>query len=355
MNQLLQEYVDSRGQSIAIDRAAGVIRGVKVLGLHSRNGRTYLPEALANAIGLYEGAKVNVNHGRVAPSAPRDYQDRLGAIRSVRLDPAQGLFGDLHFNPKHHLAEQLLWDAEHAPENVGLSHNVEARTSLKDGRTIVEAIAVVYSVDLVADPATTRGLFEEADCSAGHCGGEHWTPGWATSESAASRGLAPAPSRAATDGNKREPFSPAEKRGWSELTAAALRRQRPDLVEELLSEERGERRLLLAEIDRLQTAAALSLRQQLILRLLAEHGLPVVEAGGQNPLVSGRFLESLLAAPDESTVRELIAERALLVRQARQSPPFLLPGTGQPRSCDQLLVERRPSQMTSEEFVRAIT
>ena len=28
-----------------VDRQAGVIRGVKVLGLESRNSRTYLPEA----------------------------------------------------------------------------------------------------------------------------------------------------------------------------------------------------------------------------------------------------------------------------------------------------------------------
>jgi hypothetical protein len=71
-----------------------------------------------------------------------------------------GLRADLHFNPKHALAEQLMWDAEHAPENVGFSHNVEARTSHKEGKTIVEEIIRVQSVDLVADPATTRGLFE---------------------------------------------------------------------------------------------------------------------------------------------------------------------------------------------------
>jgi hypothetical protein len=46
---------------------------------------------------------------------------------------------------------------------VGLSHNVEARTSRHDGQTIVEQILRVNSVDLVADPATTRGLFESTD------------------------------------------------------------------------------------------------------------------------------------------------------------------------------------------------
>ena len=56
----------------------------------------------------------------------------------------------------------MLWDAEHAPENVGFSHNVEARTARRGEEVVVEAITRVQSVDLVADPATTRGLFEAA-------------------------------------------------------------------------------------------------------------------------------------------------------------------------------------------------
>jgi len=161
MNELLQEFCDSRGVPMRVDRQAGVIRGVKILGLQSRNGRQYLPEALAKAVPLYEGAKVNVNHPKGSPLSPRDYQDRIGVIRGAVLKPNEGLFGDLHFNPKHVLAEQLAWDAEHAPENVGFSHNVQARTSRRDDGLLVEEITRVQSVDLVADPATTRGLYEQ--------------------------------------------------------------------------------------------------------------------------------------------------------------------------------------------------
>jgi hypothetical protein len=75
MTDMLQEFCDSRGVSMRVDREAGVIRGVKVLGLESRNGRTYLPEALAQAAQLYEDAKVNVNHPKGNPTGPRDYQD----------------------------------------------------------------------------------------------------------------------------------------------------------------------------------------------------------------------------------------------------------------------------------------
>jgi hypothetical protein len=163
MTDLLQEFCDSRGVAVRVDREAGVIRGVKVLGLESRNGRSYLPEALQQAAPLYEDAKVNVNHARGNPAGPRDYQDRIGTMRNVALRPGEGLFGDFHFNPKHALAEQLVWDAEHSPENVGFSHNVEARTARQGERVVVEAITRVQSVDLVADPATTRGLFESAE------------------------------------------------------------------------------------------------------------------------------------------------------------------------------------------------
>jgi len=162
MTETLQEYVDCRGVAMRVDAAGGIIRGVKILGLRSRNGREYLPEALADAARLYEDAKVNVNHPKGNPAGPRDYQDRIGAIRNVVVRPSEGLFADLHFNPKHALAEQLAWDAEHAPQNVGFSHNVLARTARRGEQVVVEAITQVQSVDLVADPATTRGLFESS-------------------------------------------------------------------------------------------------------------------------------------------------------------------------------------------------
>jgi hypothetical protein len=54
----------------------------------------------------------------------------------------------------------MLWDAEKAPENFGFSHNVEAVVRLENGAQIVDKIVRVRSVDLVADPATTSGLFE---------------------------------------------------------------------------------------------------------------------------------------------------------------------------------------------------
>jgi hypothetical protein len=162
VTERLVEYASSAGVKLTVDRERGVIPGVKILGLVSANGRTYTPECAANAKPMYEGAKVNVNHPKKNATGPRDYGERMGSIRNVQIKE-DGLYGDFHFNPKHALAEQLIWDAEHAPESVGFSHDCEARTSRRDGKTVVECITRVRAVDLVADPATTRGLFESAD------------------------------------------------------------------------------------------------------------------------------------------------------------------------------------------------
>ena len=161
------EYVAAYPGPAKIDRAAGIIHDVKILGLESRNRRLYPESTLAEAIPLYENAKVNINHPESHPAESRKYQDRFGLIKNVRLQRGEGLFGDFHFNPKHALAEQLLWDAENSPENVGFSHNVEAVVGTENGRVVVEKIEAVRSVDLVADPATTVGLFEQAEPDAG--------------------------------------------------------------------------------------------------------------------------------------------------------------------------------------------
>jgi hypothetical protein len=280
MTEHIQEFVNSRGHDVRVDRAIGVLRGVKLLGLASRNGRRYREAALAEAIGLYEGAKVNVNHPKGHPHAPRDYQERLGVIRNVALRPSEGLFGNLHYNPKHPLAEQLAWDAEHSPENVGLSHNVEARTSRTGDETVVEAIVRVQSVDLVADPATTRGLFEQqAGCGMRDAG-------------------------SGDDATK--PQSSSTLPAAEEL--AALREQ-------------------LAQYK----------RQERIRELLLEHDLPLPHERDAEArrITSSAFLEALVAAPDETALVKLVEDRAAAVRREatsfaesrEQSPPAKLDST----------------------------
>lgn len=157
----LVEYASALSTPREVDSEAGVIEDVKILGVKSKNGRTYSEAAMQRAIGLYEGAKVNVNHRDPKSGGARGYQDRLGVLEGIHFKPGEGLFAKrFRFNPKHALAEQLIWDAKNAPGNVGFSHDAEGTTTRKNGTTVVEDIHAVNSVDLVADPATTAGMFE---------------------------------------------------------------------------------------------------------------------------------------------------------------------------------------------------
>jgi hypothetical protein len=312
MTDILQEFCDSRGVSMRVDRQAGVIRGVKVLGLESRNGRSYLPAALAEAAKLYEGAKVNVNHPKGSPAAPRDYQDRIGAIRNMAVRPDEGLFGDLFFNPKHALAEQLAWDAEHAPENVGFSHNVEARVARRGERVVVEAITRVQSVDLVADPATTRGLFE---------------------------------AKAASSANTRQP-----------PTLDELKLRHPELVESIRREQAVELGRLREEVERLTALDAIQRKGALARQLLAEFDLPDPESAEPlaKTIVSEQFMKWVLAAPDEPAMRALVEERSRLMRAIAGGRPASGAGKARPQSRDQHLA-CAVGPLNTKSFVEAIT
>ena len=294
MSELLQEYVDSGSQRLRVDRTAGVIRGVKLLGLNSRNGRRYRENALTDAIGLYEGAKVNINHPKGHPLSPRDYQDRLGVVRGVEFRAGEGLFGDLHFNPKHLLSEQLVWDAEHAPQNVGMSHNVLARTKRDGEEIVVEAITKVQSIDLVADPATTSGLYEHAAADS-------------------------------------VPTS------WDTLTLEQLKRHCPELILEVEQAYESQLQDLRSRLDEMIANEQVARRRERIAALLEEFRLPLPESTGNSKdgIVSDQFIASLMQAPNESALRLLIEERANLVRFASQWYCGQRTSERRPRSRDQ--------------------
>lgn len=313
MAELLQEFVDSRGVTMRVDRSLGVLRGVKLIGLESRNGRRYRESALEQAKSLYEEAKVNVNHPKDGPLAPRDYQDRLGVIRGVELRSGEGLFGDLHFNPKHPLAEQLAWDAEHNPRNVGFSHNVLARLSREGEMTVVEEITRVQSVDLVADPAATLGLYEQAE----------------------------------------------QTLRWDALTVESLELHRPDLVEEMrsaltrhLQEELSEANQVVATLERRQLVVELLCKHHLLIPIDGKKNHDHADAGRQE--VSPAFFEMLTKVESDKEVKQLIVERAELVRSAPNWQSRLVSGT--PRSRDQFAVHALGSAGTANaaDFANAI-
>ncbi|HZZ27136.1 MAG TPA: hypothetical protein VFE46_03940 [Pirellulales bacterium] len=339
MSNLLQEYCDSRGLALRVDRHAGVIRGIKILGPRSRNGRSYLPDALARAVGLYEGAKVNVNHPKGHPLSPRDYQERIGVIRNVQHRPGDGLFADFHFNPKHHLSEQLMWDAEHAPESVGFSHNVQAQTRRQGETTVIEDILQVHSVDLVADPATTRGLFEEFATTADGC--------LQTSTDSSAK---PSPPQSMTSEDTTFPLAVTDQ------AANIICELESDSLETHCEEQTTEITRLCSEIDRLHVSHAADQRRTVVQLLLAEYKLPDPAAtdAASKAIISDAFLRSLLEAPDEPTVRRLVEERARLLTHAQLWHSNPRSPHRRPISRDQITTDRK-GPFDAKSFAREIS
>jgi hypothetical protein len=335
MSELLQEYVNSSNQRLRVDRTSGVIRGVKLLGLSSRNGRRYREGALVEAVGLYEGAKVNINHPKGHPFSPRDYQDRLGVVRGVAFRAGEGLFGDLHFNPKHALSEQLVWDAEHAPQNVGMSHNVLARTSRSGDETVVEAITKVQSIDLVADPASTSGLYEHA-------------------EGRESRVERQGPEAPALD-----LALDSRLLSLDSLTLEELQQLRPDLVAEIKQAHAEQLQEVRNRLDEMVAREEASRRRERVLQLLQEHNLPLpaIHGSADSHLVSPQFVETLMRAADDVTLQRLIEERAALVRSATEWDGTRSHRNRRPRSRHQLelpLTQNGQTTRSAAEFAAAI-
>jgi len=143
-----------------VDREAGVIRGVKILGRTSRNHRVYSEAALNQAAYLYEGLAVNLDHpAPTQAGAGRAVAEGFGWLTSVGVRDG-GVFGDLHFLRSHPQADMIAEAAERNPRRFGLSHNAVGQVRHRDGQCVVEAIDKVHSVDIVQNPATSSGLFE---------------------------------------------------------------------------------------------------------------------------------------------------------------------------------------------------
>lgn len=156
----IKPLTESIGESSKIDRETGVIRNVKILGRVSRNGREYSTGALLEAAEKYEGMRVNLDHpDRSNPKVARSVTSQWGTLRSVRATD-DGVFGDLEYLKSHAQTEPLLEMAERWPNQFGLSHNADCVGVRSGGKTIIESVEHVRSVDVVQRPATTEGLFE---------------------------------------------------------------------------------------------------------------------------------------------------------------------------------------------------
>lgn len=151
-----ERFHETSGGYDRIDRDAGVIRGVRVLGLVSKNGRKYLREAVQKAKNLYEGARVYLDHKF---QGDRSTKERWGKLVNVREAEDGGLVADLEYLTKHSQTEAILEAAEKF-KDIGLSHDTLGRSRMESGERVIYEIVKVNSVDLVENPATTENLWE---------------------------------------------------------------------------------------------------------------------------------------------------------------------------------------------------
>ena len=160
--KILQEQTFS-GDSPRVDREAGVIHDVKVLGTVSKNGREYSQNALKDACSVLEGCQVNMDHNRDNPSRERGFMESIGTLNGLYLKPDGVYAKEFRVKKTHPNAPVIFESAERFPKNFGLSINAEGEMVKRGGKWIVESIVKAQSVDVVGKPATTDGLFESVE------------------------------------------------------------------------------------------------------------------------------------------------------------------------------------------------
>jgi hypothetical protein len=139
-----------------VNRDAGTIAGVLICGFESANGRDYPASVFRRDFKAYEGAPVNCDHARDAT-----VDRRIGWFTDVAPGDDGRPRGVLNVLKEHPMAARVFEAAERNPALFGFSHVAMCETKRgRDGREVVEAIKSVESIDLVASPATTKGLFE---------------------------------------------------------------------------------------------------------------------------------------------------------------------------------------------------
>jgi hypothetical protein len=153
-----------------VDREAGVIHGVRILGANSRNRRQYTADAMREAAPLYNGAKVYLNHQKKSEmDEDRPWQNWVGVLQNVRYEG--GLRGDLKLRKQSEYFEAICEAAEsdEFSKSFGLSHEAdgEAHYDHDLGMEVVTRINEVFGVAIVDRPATTAGLYESADLPGG--------------------------------------------------------------------------------------------------------------------------------------------------------------------------------------------
>lgn len=201
--QLTEAFTASGGEH---DPDAGIVYGVKILGLQSRNRKRYASTAVRDALPLIESAASYIDHTpdaddkplKPAPAKPpRSVKDRFGSFENVRQDNKGEAFGDYRYPRDHWFAGTFRHLVDTNAKGVGFSivgKGVGSRQP--DGTVLVEKITAIHSVDFVDDPATCVSLREQTmdpaldPMTGGTVTGDDWKVNCCDTISAVAKGVA---------------------------------------------------------------------------------------------------------------------------------------------------------------------
>lgn len=151
--------------------SGNLVQGVSLLGKVSENGRLYTDAALEDAVDLYAGVQVFLDHPTSSELRDREgnrsVRDLVGRIRSPRV-VAERVKGDVELLDREPTKSLVVALAEQMPDLVGMSHRARGEVrQTEDGGQMVTSLAEVFAVELVTEPATVSGLLESLDRTAG--------------------------------------------------------------------------------------------------------------------------------------------------------------------------------------------
>lgn len=240
-----------------------VIKNVVILSEHSLNKRNYTEDCQRKATTIFEGMKSFVDHGKDGEN--RKVRDLIGYYSNVHyVAEEKKTKGDLNLIPDEPETGKILKMAETMPHLVGNSIHARGRYNTKDGIDVVEEIIEAFSGDIVTNPATTKGLFEEKN-------------------------------------------EEVDSMDIKELTLPILESERPDLFKVYKDEIDGlkeSKKSLEQELDDYKAKEAIAEKRETVMQKIKENELP-------DQLVSDIFIETLIAAKDEK-VDKLIEDRKKL-------------------------------------------
>lgn len=208
--ETFQEAFNLSLSEAEIDYDHLVLKNVVLLGPVSTNGRIYPVETQKNALPLFEGIAAYVNHPKSQDmNEPRDMRDLIGEHKNVRV-VGNKTISDLHLIDNAVVRDVILPVAEQKSHIPGNSIVARGKMSKKeDGSYVVDQILAARSVDIVTEPATTKGLFTEG----------------------------------------KQLFSSEGEMELKDLTLESLKKDRPDLLEAILNSAKEQEKVIALEAE----------------------------------------------------------------------------------------------------------